>query len=671
MVGTYFLVSVATLTNYGVNWDEAAHSIRGQAYLYYFLTGKKHYDQSLFRDGNRYSFYQILSYDFEYQVRKDGDHPVVSDILSSFFNYIFYQKFGLVGDFEAYHLYGVVLVTIFLIFIYWWVEKFYGGVAALISVLALITYPLFFGESHFNVQKDIPEAVYLISAALSFYMAYVKRSVRWMVMVGLLSGAAIGTKLNIIFLIPAVGLWVLLIGWKNFWQHVASAGRKFPIALFSVPLIAFAVFYLSWPWLWQDPINNIVKSLGYYRSIGIVSQPSFPPQYYVLGFVNTYAAQWVLFTTPLVTLILVAFGILRAVRSSPKETNKVSLYVLILFLVPIARVSLTFTGIYGGVRQIMEYIPPMAILAGIGASWIVRSLVRYFVAWVKIPKRKQVRIALLFQGIVILSFLPISLKMISMHPNESTYFNSLIGGLKGAAERNIPGWGNSLGSTYRQGVRWLNAYAEEGARVAFAFELMSSIPNVEFRPDIQFSNLYRSGPKMEGEYIIGITHEGDAKRYFNYRYSQRFLIPLYQVMVDGVPILKVWKNDIAHADPEILKEGSSIRDIKTEIIGDKVFIEFPKVVRLRKITVLFREEGCEIPAGGQVFMSNDGQSWAQSFSGTLLESASYNWLKHHIEKGKLQYLFPDDRVRYLKITGNDETSCLRKYPIRVEAEGIE
>ncbi len=664
IISGYFLVSVATLGNYGANWDEFNHSTRGQAYLYYFLTGKKQYDQSLFTPDQRHSFYQMTDYDFNHQMRIEGGHPALSDILSSLFNLIFYQKLGIIGDIEAYHLYGVVIVTAFLVFLYWWTKQSFGGFAAFVSVLTLILYPLFYGESHFNVQKDIPETVYMTVAALAFYTAYTQRSARWMIITGMLGGLALGTKFNVIFLALVVGLWFLIVGWKGSLRQLLRATRKFQIAITALPLIAFIIFYASWPWLWQDPINNILSSLGYYREMGIITTPSMPRSYYILG-LNTYALQWILFTTPLVTLFLTLAGIWWVLRHSFKEKNEASLYIFLLFLVPIARVSLPFTSIYGGVRQIMEYVPAMAILAGIGAKYLLekyKSYIRY---------KHYKDYSGLFQIAVILSFLPITLKMVQIHPNESVYFNPLIGGLKGAAERNIPGWGNSLGSTYRQGVRWLNAHAEKGARVALAFELMSALPYSEFRSDILFSNTYRSGPKREGEYMIGVTHEGAANKYLNYRYAQRFLEPVYSVNVDGVPILKVWKNDEQHTKSEYLTRSVDIKGIRSQIVGSTLHIEFPGIVRLTSLQIYFNEDMCELPREGHLFISEDGHNWWEPFPGTILEPSSYNWLIPHKEKGRLLYLFADDRAKFLRITQNSETSCLRKYPVSVHAKGVE
>lgn len=648
----YAVIGILTLPNYGVNWDESNHATRGQAYLHYFLTGQKSYDAAMFEPGRRTSFYQMPGFDYSYQMAKDGDHPVLSDILSSFFNFIFYQKLGIFGDFEAYHLYGIVLVSVFLIFFYWWVKQFFGGFSALVSVVSLILYPLFYGESHFNVQKDIPEAVFLTATALAFSVAYTRVSVRWMIVTGVLGGLALGTKFNIIFLFPVFVLWLIIKERTNLFDRLRRLPFAFSISFLAAPVIAFFIFYGSWPWLWQRPVQNMLQVLGYYRQMGIVSTPALPQTYYVLG-ANTYAVQWILFTTPLITLLLSGIGVVVTLWRGWREKQKISPYVLFLFLLPVARVSLPFTSIYGGGRQIMEYIPAMAILAGIGAKFLTKKY------------------TFVLQAVILLSFLPITLKMIQMHPNESIYFNPLIGGLRGAAERNIPGWGNSLGSTYRQGVRWINEHAEPGAKVALTFELMNALPRSEFRPDILFSNTYRSGPKREGEYIIGVTHDGVGMKYLNYRYAQRFLEPVYAVETEGVPLLKVWKNDEEHTRQKFLTGAFEISGIRSQVVGNTLMVEFPKVVRLTEVEIFFNEAECELPKEGHLFLSLDGYSWSEPFAGTLLESASYTWLKHHSERGKLYYLFAADETKFLRITKNKETSCLRKYPVTIRAKGVE
>ncbi|MDP3983026.1 MAG: hypothetical protein Q8Q65_03045, partial [bacterium] len=39
----YFTINLFTLSDYGVNWDEPVHFMRGQTFLRYMLEGKKDY----------------------------------------------------------------------------------------------------------------------------------------------------------------------------------------------------------------------------------------------------------------------------------------------------------------------------------------------------------------------------------------------------------------------------------------------------------------------------------------------------------------------------------------------------------------------------------------------------------------------------------------------------
>src|SRR3989338_6716397 len=102
----YFIVGIVTLPNYGINWDSINHLPRGQAYLHYFLTGQRDYEDlpqwemywqnpdSLSIDTNipkesipERSIYQSDTASFSWYMLRDGSgHPPLSDILSSVFN---------------------------------------------------------------------------------------------------------------------------------------------------------------------------------------------------------------------------------------------------------------------------------------------------------------------------------------------------------------------------------------------------------------------------------------------------------------------------------------------------------------------------------------------------------------------------------------------------------
>src|SRR5258708_13863330 len=128
-----FIIGVATLSHYGINWDEPYHYRRGQAFLQYFLTGSKTYnnipkypplrgdsDNPNFRDGQkifeavqknpslsnpnfRKSIYQDDSWDgkFFIDIENTYGHPPLNDVLSAVSNKIFYQQLGILGALES------------------------------------------------------------------------------------------------------------------------------------------------------------------------------------------------------------------------------------------------------------------------------------------------------------------------------------------------------------------------------------------------------------------------------------------------------------------------------------------------------------------------------------------------------------------------------------------
>ena len=254
-----------------------------------------------------------------------------------------------------------------------------------------------------------------------------------------------------------------------------------------------------------------------------------------------------------------------------------------------------------------------------------------------------------------------------MHPNESVYFNPLIGGLKGAATRNIPGWGNSLGSTYRQGVGWLNEHAEQNAKLSTIYELRSNIPLIDLRGDIQYENRLKSAIEREGEYIIGVTHYGTHEQSYHRRYLDRFLNPVYEVLIDGIPVLKVWKNDFEHTKEEFRAPDQLIGTVQTFVKGRALFIDFGQPYRLTKLELVF-DPNCIIDGSGKIDVSLNQKNWTNVYE-ELLDIPGFSRFIPNSEPGKLAYLLAADNARYIRIVHNSEDSCLRAGPVTVSARG--
>lgn len=528
----FFVVAFSTIRDYGISWDEPTHFKRGQAYLHYFLTGEKHYTSLNVK--NR-SFFQNDKQDGEFWLGKIGSkgHPPVNGILASVSNYIFYQKLSILGDTASYHLFNVSAASILVFAVAAFMLRTFGVFAAIVSFLALSTYPLFWSESHFNI-KDPALAAFFSGFIWTFYESVLKRSYSWLILSFTFLFLALGTKFNTLFL-PLIILPWLIFYFKQSRQSIKrffnSFSKKY-LAIFLIgPIFVILAFIISWPSLWSNFPPGLSKVFIFYKDIGTAVNYQ-PGNFYLAGF-NTFALKWIIFTTPPLVLILSFVGIFSAWINRDRF-NRVTIIWLLWLIVPIARVSVPGTTIYGGVRQIMEFIPALALLTGLGA-WQIAKLLKGSIV----------------KFLILSAFLWPTFVLIKIHPNENVYFNQLISGLSGAQKADFPSWGNSYGNVYKQGVDWINANAEFGVKATLLQSELQNVYPPSLRPDINFSKDNWSGHEKGGEYIMELTFNDTAKAFKDkWDYVNNSLIPVYEARVEGVPILKIWKNDLQHSKQE-------------------------------------------------------------------------------------------------------------------------
>lgn len=664
----FFVLGFATLTHYGINWDTINHLPRGQIYLHYFLTGKKDFSdfplyvkywqkpEELMPDisvreqkGVLRSYYQSDAADFDSFMGADGaGHPPLSDILSSVFNRVLFGYLKIVNDIDSYRVYGVFLAASLVGLIFFWVSKIYGGFAGLISALCLATYPLFWAESHFNTEKDVPETVFWSFFLFCIWNGVIKKSWKWILASGVFFGLALGTKFNILFSVLVFLPWIFIYLKKKIFKKEYLKLSLFGILAF---IIGITIFYASWPYLWPDVIAGIQKVFGFYKAVGTsfsIDQRFIGP----FGF-NTYAISWIVFTTPIPVLILSLLGFLGILFSFKKDKYKTGMFFLLWFLTPIFRISFPGSNIYGGIRQIMEYIPGMAAVAGIGATFIIRKL------------RVKKLYAFLF---IVLASSFLIFNLYRIHPNENAYFNSLIGGLAGAKAKNLPSWGNTFGGAYRQGVEWINRNAEPNSSLVFAHELMPNIPRIWVRPDISFSNSYMSGFLKKGEYAISLTYQGMAESTYYHSYLDKLAIPVYESVVDGVATVKVWKNDSNYLKPEY-RTQYLLNNVDWEKKGNNLIIDLGRDYVLSHLMINYGENHCGSLKTGVVYLSEDKVSWKE-----LRDKLPMNEippLGEQPSKGVFFYPFTADKAGYIRIDITPEDSCLINRIISLEVYGLD
>lgn len=663
----FFTVALFTLKDYGISWDEPTHFKRGQAYLWYFITGQTNYsklpayDLTKAREDTSYhqrSIYQVDSFDFEYHLKSDGDHPPLNDILAALFNFLLYQKLGLMGDIESYHVFEILTSAVLVGAIFLFAVQTFGKTAGISAAIFLSTYPLFWAESHFNI-KDPIETAFFTLTLFAFWTGVTKKKAKFILLSSVFAGVSLGTKFNILFIPFIILPWLFIRHFKFQGQVIKTfSEKKFLVSVISFPLIMFGIFFITWPFLWQDPIGNIALVLRYYKEIG--TETGFQTNFLV-GSWNTYALRWIVYTTQPLMLVFFVLGLMVTFffKDSKRE---VLIFWFIWLIVPILRVSLPNTSIYGGVRQIMEYIPAMALIAGAGADWVIQKLKlktrNYNIKF----KDFQFKLELLPFAFCLLILIVLIIPIIRLHPNQNVYFNFLTGGLRGAVDNNIPAAGNSFGNAYWKGVRWINENVEKNAKVSLVQGTTLNMPSYKFRSDIQYSNYHWSGIDREGEYMIELDYNWEVKVYhYAWEYVEKLLEPVFVLRVEGVPILKIWKNDFAHTKSEFKKPESKFEGIIVLKKDDSsLYINLPEEKILSRVIVNFtKDNSCQPPNSGYIETSLDGISWVKELDPFTLDQL---WWRNEPDPNSFRYMFAARPAKYIRISLEDRLSCLLNDP---------
>ncbi|HEX8965624.1 MAG TPA: glycosyltransferase family 39 protein [Patescibacteria group bacterium] len=655
----FFIQGLFTLKDYGINWDAVYNLDRGQAIIHYVTTHKVNYSDipncnylqgSAFisgsilqkkcptKDGLNRSIFQSNIYDYKYTRyidEKFGGHPPLAGIFDSFGNILFFQYLHVINDNDSYNLFPLFSSFIIALVVVLWSTEVLGVFGGSVSALSISLYPLLLGERNFNF-KDPPTAAFYILSVFLFWLAIKKRRFYLFIFSAISCGMSFSIKFNTVFLPFILIPWLFIVSlWK---KNLQNYKIKTISALLLFPIISFIILCLVWPYAWEKPLKAIFQTIGFYKSIGTgIDYQS--TSFLFLGF-NTYPLQYILFTTPILILLLTIIGLLSVYKYAKKDIYAVHFLWMMLFLIPILRITLPGLSSYGGTRQILEFSGGLALLSGLGAV----SLCDYLKT-----KLKYKDTAYFVRLIILLCFISSTIAVFSLHPNENMYFNALIGGVKGAEQKNFPGWNDSFGNTYFQGIIWLNNHAEKNAQLAYSTQGTDTyIPLSKVRSDINIGENYWSGTDRKGEYIIE-THLSDA---LSAKYPQKFefasLIPVYTIRVDSVPVGYVYKNDIQHTKKQFLKNEVTIPISSIASNELETTLLFDQEETLTQLQLSYNSSCNEKPNGTVSLLQNsqwEKQSEALGEQFYTLPSFAMGG-----DKNKLIYYFPYIKAKGIKIS---------------------
>lgn len=626
LASVFLIIGITTLSHYGIHEDNPFHFLRGQYFLNRLLGGdgtfsvpslrspvlflprqrissyklnaseelfapnlpvsgsdkeetvQQEFKDALISKGIRNSFYKHNAWGANiWEITDNQGHPAISDMLMAASNKIFYEALGILGDIESYQLYGIVVVAVSLFFLYLFVTDAFGSFAALVSVLALALYPMVFAETHINIKDPVQMGFFTIAVVSAYFTLTRKLSLDWFVLLLLSTFFALGTKWNIVFLPFLLFPWILFV-WKK-----TDLGKKLRVRrvifLGVVTLVVpFILLLLTYPFYWTHTVYKLLNTFDFYASLAVKDLRIQAPTNAALpwGF-DARAILLFASMSPPIMLVLAAIGFIGVLVRKIPGKHKAGLLILLWFVVPLLRVIWQTSEFFGSMRNFMEFLPAFAVLVGIGSAWIVGKKSRVI----------KVTFGLLF----IIMHLYI---LVRWHPYEHIYFNRFFGGLSGAKARGLYTWETIYDAPYRELATWLNAHAEKGARIAYLDGTMLGLSPLWLRDDIRFGSFF-SGLDGKGEYIASIVYP-KPPAVFPINYLEAFVMPVYEVVVDGVVVAKVWKNDTSHTHMNGKKRVVDEKDltVRHSIASgrDRAEILLPSPLQILSATVEVSDVRC-------------------------------------------------------------------------------
>lgn len=325
-----------------------------------------------------------------------------------------------------------VFFALMLAAVYWFGTQAFNRTVGLFAACALATLPRVFGHAHLTT-LDVPvAAMVMLTTALFWSVHYPSKRRQWIGTIagGVSLGLAVGTKMNGLLVLPTVLLWTAAM---RQWSW------KIAFALFGV---APLTFFLSWPWLWLNPIGNAVEYFRYHLKHYPVLVTYFGRDYEYAPW--HYPLVMMGITTPTVVLLLSLVGVVTQsirLKATPRNlTDCATRWLLLLsLLVQLAAFMLPTTPKYNGVRIFLPVFPFLALFAGVGFDGMCRWLTQRL-------KTEQMSPALLTFLLGLLCLAPSVRAIAHVHPFELSYYNALIGGVRGAVARGFEPtyWGETL-----------------------------------------------------------------------------------------------------------------------------------------------------------------------------------------------------------------------------------
>lgn len=287
--------------------------------------------------------------------------------------------------------------------------------AGLAAAAAALFTPALFAHGHFAHTDGILTAFWF--GCVAFAEAYRRwGDERSLAACGLLLGAACATKFTGVLLVPVLAVWL-------------GANRRLEVRSATILTAAGAVvFFAVDPGLWVAPLQGLREYVanGLARSSGEATR--IATEYF--GRVYTFRPPW---HYPFVwTAIVFPLPILGSALLGLAAWRRQALVRLAILNVGVVYAALLLPAapLHDGIRLFLPAFPFWCVLAGIGCAELARLVRRLPPAG---RTTEDLTAALVLVGLFALP----ALRTVQYHPHQLSYFNALVGGVRGAEARGL------------------------------------------------------------------------------------------------------------------------------------------------------------------------------------------------------------------------------------------
>ena len=411
--GAVFFLVASTAPHYGLTWDEPNYFYASDLEIRWLvefgknlLEGKaaRSLDDDVIKAAWHWDPYHV-------------PHPPFSRILSGLTKAFFAPIFD---KFVAYRFAPALFFALLVTVMYLWMTELFDRVTGLFAALTLVAIPNLFGFAHFAV-TDMPLTTMWFVTTYCFWRGL--GDWKWSLILGVVWGLALSTKFPA-FLIP-----IPLLLWAHIYRRQSYANNLFAM-IFLSPLIMVALN----PFLWHETLPRLASFIYDHTSRGYRLETNYPILFFGQRYFTSELPWYYPFfitavTTPETILVLILVGAIAWARSNAQRE------IVLLFLLNACFMFvmglLPGAVLHDGMRQLLAILPFLAGLAGAGFFVIVRYLTEQSKKTLALQRVKHLQPKLIGVLYLLLLFPP-ALDLFVYHPSELSYYNRLLGGIRGA-----------------------------------------------------------------------------------------------------------------------------------------------------------------------------------------------------------------------------------------------